>query len=392
MQTFTPSSGAVFARRRGLPGYGSIVSFREEIVPSRKRRSEVSGNRQSAPRSTLLKVFFVAAACIFTGWTIVGPSATLALAAPKPQDTKTAIRKHPSVDPDALSGMEADIDVHKFDEAESGLDNYLKDHPNSSRAYYDLGYVHFRTHKIGPSIKELSKSLELDPSNAEAHKALALSCGIIGRYDLAEVELLQAARLKPGSAEIHYFLARTYYTRGVYPLAKSEFETAIRLDSAYIKAYSNLGLTMEALGKNDDALRNYTKAVQLEDRQEQRSEWPYIYLSGFYNRRKDAAEALTYANRALEINSASDTACFELAKAYRTQKQWQKGADAARRAIASNSQVPDYYYVLGLVLREMGNQPESEEALQKYAQLQQNSNRPLPEQKAEEPMVAPDQQ
>ena len=361
-------------------------------MPSRKRRCEVSGNRKSAPRRTLLKAFFVASASIFTGWTIVGPSATLALAAPNPQDTKSAIREHPSGDPEALSEMEAAIDVHKFDEAESALDNYLKDHPNSSRAYYDLGYVHFRTHKIGPSIKELSKSLELDPSNAEAHKALALSCGIIGRYDLAEVELLQAVRLKPGSAEIHYFLARTYYSRGVYPLAKSEFETAIRLDSAYIKAYSNLGLTMEALGQNDDALRNYTKAVQLEDRQEQRSEWPYIYLSGFYNRRKSAAEALTYANRALEINPSSDTACFELAKAYRTQKQWQKGADAARRAIASNSQVPDYYYVLGLVLREMGNQPESEKALQKYAQLQQNSNRPLPEQKAEEPMVAPDQQ
>jgi tetratricopeptide (TPR) repeat protein len=149
---------------------------------------------------------------------------------------------------------------------------------------------------------------------------------------------------------------------------------------------------MEALGKNDDALRNYTKAVQLEDRQEPRSEWPYIYLSGFYNRRKNAAEALAYANRALEINASSDTACFELAKAYRTQRQWQKGADAARRAIASNSQVPDYYYVLGLVLREMGNQSESEEALQKYAQLQQNSNRPRPEQNDEEPMVAPDQQ
>src|SRR4029077_20610134 len=134
----------------------------------------------------------------------------------------------------------------------------------------------------------------------------------------------QAVRLDPGSAEIHYFLARTYYTKGVYPLAKEEFETAIRLDSSYVKAYSNLGITMEALGDTTVALKNYLKAIHLEDRQGSKSEWPYIYLSSFYNRQKDAADALAYAQKATEINPASDTAYFELAKAFRTQKQLQK--------------------------------------------------------------------
>ena len=89
----------------------------------------------------------------------------------------------------------------------------------------------------------------------------------------------------------------------------------------------------------------------------------------------------------MEINPASDTVYFEMAKAYRTQKQLQKAVDAARRAIAINSRVPDYYYVLGLVLRELGNQPESEEALKKYAQLQQQSNQTLPEHETQEPLL-----
>jgi len=91
---------------------------------------------------------------------------------------------------------------------------------------------------------------------------------------MAEVELLQAARLKPGSAEIEYFLARTYYMRGVYPLAKSEFETSIRLNPSYVNAYSNLGITMEALGDNEAALKNYKMAIQLQDRQKQISNGP----------------------------------------------------------------------------------------------------------------------
>ncbi len=364
-----------------------------------------SSGKAEEPVGIRLTVFFLVAwfvAWFFLTWfsaisAIAATPMPLALPAAVSQNTKSDVRGHTSEEPDArLAAVEADIDASKFDATQSRLNDYLKDHPDSSRAYYDLGYVQFRTHSIGSSIKALSKSLELNPKNAEAHKVLALSCSIIGRYDLAEVELIEAARLKPESAEIHYFLARTYYTRAVYPLAKTEFETAIRLNPSYIKAYSNLGITMEALGNTDAALKNYTTAIELEDRKKQKSEWPYIYLSAFYNRQKNAAQALIYARKATEINSTSDTAYFEMAKAYRTQKQLQKAVDAARSAIAINPQVPDYYYVMGLVLRELGNQHESEEALANYAKLQQHTNAvpgdAVPERKTQEPLNAPELQ
>jgi tetratricopeptide (TPR) repeat protein len=310
------------------------------------------------------------------------------------QETDTKIIKRPaSENSDTfLKEAEREIAANRFQESQSRLNLYLKDHPDSSKAHYDLGYVEFRTHNMGSSIKELAKSLELNPANAEAHKILALDCSIIGRYDLAESELIEAARLKPGSAEIHYFLARTYYTRGVYPLAKSEFQTAIRLDPSSVKAYSNLGITMEALGDGAEALNNYTRAVELNEKQPHRSEWPYIYLAGYYNRQKNAAQALAYARKAVELNSQSDNAYFELTKAYRTQKELEKSAAAARRAIAINSQMPDYYYVLGLVLRELGNQKESADALARYAQLQQPSTNAPSDQTAQEPLNAPEPQ
>jgi tetratricopeptide (TPR) repeat protein len=309
------------------------------------------------------------------------------------QETPSKIKGHASEDSGtSLQEVEREIAANRFQESESRLNLYLKDHPDSSKAHYDLGYIEFRTHNIGSSIKELAKSLELNPANAEAHKILGLDCSIIGRYDLAETELIEAARLKPGSAEIHYFLARTYYTRGVYPLAKSEFQTAIRLDPSSVKAYSNLGITMEALGDGTEALNNYTRAVELNEKQPHRSEWPYIYLAAYYNRQKNAAQALAYARKAVDMNPQSDTACFELAKAYRTQNELEKSAAAVRRAIAINSQMPDYYYVLGLVLRELGNQKESADALAKYAQLQQPSANAPSDQTAQEPLNAPEPQ
>ena len=305
----------------------------------------------------------------------------------------TSKTQHASEESDtSLTEVEREIAANKFQESESRLSAYLKEHPDSAKAHYDLGYVEFRTHNMGSSIKELARSLELNSANAEAHKILALDCSIIGRYDLAETELIEAARLKPESAEIHYFLARTYYTRGVYPLAKSEFQTAIRLDPSSVKAYSNLGITMEALGDSTQALTNYTRAVELNEKQPHRSEWPYIYLGAYYNRRKNAGRALEFARKAVDLNPQSDAAHFEMAKAYRTQKELEKSAAATRRAIAINAQMPDYYYVLGLVLRELGNQKESADALAKYAQLQQPSANVPPDQAAQEPLIAPEPQ
>lgn len=289
-----------------------------------------------------------------------------------------------------LAAVEADIGANRLDQAEPRLTSYLGKHPNSWEAYYDLGYVQFRTHQIGPSVKNISKSLELNSNNAEAHKVLALDCSIIGRYDLAEIELQQAERLKPESAEIHYFLARTYYTRGVYPLAKSEFETAIRLDSSYIKAYSSLGITLESLGDTDGALRNYRAAIRLEDRQPQKSELPYVYLSAFYNRQHSPSQALVYAGRAVEINPKADTAYFEMAKAYRTEKQFDKAVEAIRKAISVNPGISDYYYVLGLTLRELDKTAESTEALKKYGELQKRSKDSLLE--SQEPLAGPEPQ
>ena len=353
---------------------------RDGTVTSRHQRRKIKPVRRIV-RSDIRLIVFVAA----LAGSILNPLQAVLIS----QVTRSDINRHGAEDSDGpLKEAERDIAANRLQEGESRLSTYLKDHPDSPKAHYELGYIQFRTHHMGSSIKELSKSLELNPANAEAHKILALDCSIIGRYDLAESELLEATRLKPESGEIHYFLARTYYTRGVYPLAKSEFQAAIRLDSSSVKAYSNLGITMEALGDNAEAIKNYTRAVELEEHQKHRSEWPYIYLSAFYNRQKNPAQALSYARKAIEVNPHSDTVYFEMAKAYRTQKELQKSADAARSAIAINAQVADYYYVLGLVLRELGEQKESAEALTKYAQLQKPSGNTVPEHAEQEPLTA----
>ena len=300
------------------------------------------------------------------------------------------------LDPEAgLQPIEKQIAEKRFAEALPPLNEYLKANPKSPRAHYDLGFVLFRTHEIGGSINELAKSLQLDVNNAEAHKILGLDCTIVSRFDLAETEFREAARLEPGSAEIHYFLARTYYTRGVYPLAREEFEAAIQRDASYMKAYNNLGLTMEILGDNSTAVKDYTTAIKLDEEQNLKSEWPYVYLGSYYNRREDPANALVYAQKAIEVNPRSDQAYFQLAKAYRIQGEWQKAADAVTKAINFDPQLAEYYYVLSLCQRKLGRQAESKTAMDQFEKLRRESAdiaAKLIDQPPQEPLTPPERQ
>jgi tetratricopeptide (TPR) repeat protein len=286
-----------------------------------------------------------------------------------PQEAAGKPRSDPG---DELGGLEDQIARNQMQTVLPALTRYVRDHADSARAHYDLGYVLFRLHQIGDSVKELSRSLELDVNNGEAHKILGLDCTIVGRYDLAETELEQAARLEPRSAEIHYWLGRLYYTRGVYPLAEREFEAALRWNPSYMKAYNNLGLVEEALGRSEEAAKYYRIAVRLDQQQGLKSPWPYEYLSAFYNRQQQPQRALDYARQALSINPRSDLAYFQMAKAYEYEGEWGPCAEAARKAIAVNSRTSSYYYLLSLALRKLGRLEESRAALQTFEKLEQN--------------------
>jgi tetratricopeptide (TPR) repeat protein len=285
-----------------------------------------------------------------------------------------------------LLSFENYIRQGKFQEVAPLLRNYLKNHPHSARAYYDLGYVLFRTHQIGASIEALAKSLELDINNAEAHKILGLDFTIIGKYDEAQIEMEQAVRLKPDSAEIHYFLGRTHYTTNAFPLAKREFEEATRLDPSYMKAYNNLALTMEAMGDDNAALANYEKAFLLNEQQGLKSEWPYVNVCALYNRQNKPEQALPYCQKATELNPQSDQAYFETARAHMSQQDWEQAAKALQNAIKINPHFARFHYVLGTVYRKLGKSEDGEKEMQVFRKLSEESRDRLIRQTADYPL------
>jgi tetratricopeptide (TPR) repeat protein len=280
---------------------------------------------------------------------------------------------HDGDDLERIQSFEAFIAQDKFDEVEPQLLTYLAGHRDSWRAHYIQGYVLLRQRKVGDSIRELARSLELNVDNPEGHKILGKDFVIIGKYDYAQTELQQAVRLKPESAEIHYSLGEVYSSRDLFPEAKLEFSTAIQRDSTYAEAYNALGFTEESLGNDSAALEAYEKAIRVADQKGFKFDAPYINLGAYYNRLGKPDLALQYAKKAIELNSKSDLGYYQVARAYESRNEWEEAAEALRNASSINPTGAQYYYVLGQVYRKLGKLKESLAALDTFQKLKREA-------------------
>jgi tetratricopeptide (TPR) repeat protein len=277
-------------------------------------------------------------------------------------------------DPARIAELESYIRDSRFQEVEPMLAAYAKEHPNSSWGWYALGYSQFAQKKIGDSIKSLAQSLNRNVKNADAHKILGRDLMIIGRFDAAQTEYEQAIRYAPDSAENYYDLGKLFSLQDNWQAARTQFEQAIRLNPAYIEAIDSLGFTQEALGDDAGAIKTYEKAIALNEQRHGQFVAAHVNLSAYYNRTGDAAKALDYAQKALDLDPKSDSAWFQKARAEERQGNLQASVDSLNRAIALNPRSSSYYYVLSGIWRRLGNLEESKRALDSFTRLDQENN------------------
>jgi tetratricopeptide (TPR) repeat protein len=273
-----------------------------------------------------------------------------------------------------MAEFEGYIRDGRFKEVEPLLNAYVKEHPQSSRGWYVLGYSLFAQQKIGESLKALAKSLQLDVKNADAHKILGRDLMIIGRFDAAQIEFEQGIRYDPQSAEMHYNLGKLFSMQDNWDPGRKEFEEALRIDPSYVEALDALGLTQEALGDNPGAIASYEKAIALNQVRHGKFASAHVNLSAYYNRTGNAERGLEYARQALELDPKSDRAWFQKAKADESQGRLDDAVDSLNHAISFNTRASSYYYVLSGVYRRLGKMKESQEALEAFTRLDKESN------------------
>ena len=145
------------------------------------------------------------------------------------------------------------------------------------------------------------RAVALDPSLAEAHNALAMSC-LLHDWDLAaaEREFVYAIKLNPRYIQAHCWYA-LFYLQLAVGRAKEGIEHArLAVESDPLSGYANsmLGMTYSAAGKYTEAVEASERAVEL-DPDSFLSRCSLQWALRFSRRFEDAAAA---CNSALAIS------------------------------------------------------------------------------------------
>ena len=274
---------------------------------------------------------------------------------------------------EAIGRFDSLIKSQQYVEVSKQLEVYTTAHPDSWRALYQLGYVYFRQHQIGPSLKMLSKSLALHSEFGEAHKILAFDLNILGRNDLAIKELEQAIRLTPNPWESRYELGRIFFERGSYLQAVEQLEQAKRLAPEFVKVYHNLGLAYGAIGDEAHAVENFEEALRRNAKQKKPSAWPLIDYATYFNLQSNFEKARTLLLEAIQIDGSWAQEFEELSKAYRGLDQTEEAITSLKKAIALDPNKAEPHYTLARLYSQMHRRQEAKQELAAYERSRQKS-------------------
>lgn len=125
-------------------------------------------------------------------------------------------------------------------------------------------------------------------------------------------QLKDDCRVQDDYYAVGLFLALCYTEMGLFEAAIKEYDVLIahRLENSRI--YNNLGHVYAKLGRNAQAMENYEKALSLSPE----NEYAYINIANLSFGDGDFETAVTYAKKALEINSKLKQAANLLAIVY----------------------------------------------------------------------------
>ena len=276
-----------------------------------------------------------------------------------------------SDDPKRVAELEGYIREGRFSEVEPLLTEYVRQRPQSSWGFYALGYALGAQQKLGESIQALAKSLELDVSNAEAHKMLGRALMVIGRFDAAQLEFEQALRYKPGSAEVHYNLGKLFSIQDNWEPARKQLEAALQLDPDYVQALDALGFALEALGDDAGAVVSYEKAIAVDEggrrplrrpsRELERLLQPHGQSRPRARARQKGARARSQVRPGLVLQRPRATSARGASS---------EAVDSLNQAISLNPKSSSYYYVQAGLYRRLGKAEESKKALESFRRLE----------------------
>jgi tetratricopeptide (TPR) repeat protein len=164
-------------------------------------------------------------------------------------------------------------------------------------------------------------------------------------------------------------LGSVFFERGYPETSETFFRRALQDDPASAEAEYGLGSAYLQQQKTKEARENFERALRLQ------ASYPGTIPNAWNNlgilsaKEGDAAAAIDFFQRALQIDPAHLIALVNLGNAYRQQKEWGDAKKVLQRALEVEPDDPEVNYSLGMVCAQLDESDRAYEYLKRAVEL-----------------------
>ena len=148
------------------------------------------------------------------------------------------------------------------------LQKALQIDPAYAEAYNHMGSALMKEGQVSEAIGYYQKAVQLNTGYADAYNNLGVAFLRNGQVDEAIAQYKKAVGINPGSAEMQYNLGNTLARKGNWTDAIDCYQAALGTERDSVKAAkvrNNLGAALERLGRADEALEQFRRALEINE-------------------------------------------------------------------------------------------------------------------------------
>ena len=217
------------------------------------------------------------------------------------------------------------------------------------------------------------KAEAIAPLDDRSRFTLAMAYVKLDRRDWARPELEKLAAAQPRSPLYLYWLGRLDYDARNYASAIERLQKVTEFDPKMMRAYDNLWLCYDYLGKFDEAIKHYNRAVELNQLQPKPSPWPHLDLAVSLMSLNRLSEAEKNLRQAISYDPQLPQAHYQLGRVLEMQGQYDAAVQALGQAASLDPAYPEPHYLLGRIYHRLGNEPLSKAEIDRFQELKKVS-------------------
>ncbi len=159
----------------------------------------------------------------------------------------------------------AEVQLKKYDEAESSFDKLVSLHPNYYNGYMSRAQFHLEKGDTLKAVADIDKAISIDKyiSSAYAQRAV-IKVLYDADYDAALVDMNEALRLDPKEVSYYFNRARIKYHQEDLRGAMEDYDYILQLDPGNTMTYYNRGLLRMQVGERNKAILDFSEVIQAE--------------------------------------------------------------------------------------------------------------------------------